>query len=220
MQNNNAEYKNPFTRQDVSDSLNTLKGIDNFEEAAKLIFDACKKITGATAGYVALLSDAGDENEVLFLDAGGRPCSVDENLPMPIRGLREVAYRTGKVAFDNGFANSEWMKFMPQGHVPLDNVMFAPLLNGQKVVGIVGLANKPSDFNENDVVVAETLGHIVAMSLLKAKEREQYLTIEDKIHQIMDRLQQKEADNRPSTESEIIALKKQLRHLLQTLDNS
>ena len=58
----------------------------DFESAARTIFDACKRLTGATAGYVALLSDDGDENEILFLDAGGRECNVDPHLPMPIRG--------------------------------------------------------------------------------------------------------------------------------------
>ena len=47
---------------------------------------------GATSGYVALLSEDGAENEVLFLEAGGFPCDVDPKLPMPIRGLRAEAY--------------------------------------------------------------------------------------------------------------------------------
>jgi PAS domain S-box-containing protein len=70
-----------------------------FQDAARSIFDICKNITGAAAGYVALLSKDGTENEVLFLDSGGRPCTVDPELPMPIRGLREEAYRTGKAVY-------------------------------------------------------------------------------------------------------------------------
>ena len=67
----------------------------DFEIAARTIFDAAKDLTGATAGYVALLAPDGSENEVLFLDSGGQPCSVDPLLPMPIRGLRAEAYRSG-----------------------------------------------------------------------------------------------------------------------------
>lgn len=63
-----------------------------FTKVARTIFDSCKKLIGATAGYVALLSADGKENEVLFLDSGGLKCTVDPNLPMPIRGLREKAY--------------------------------------------------------------------------------------------------------------------------------
>ena len=41
-----------------------------FQGSARAIFDSCKELLGATAGYVALLSDDGKENEVLFLDSG------------------------------------------------------------------------------------------------------------------------------------------------------
>ena len=74
-----------------------------FPDSARAIFDAAKELIGATAGYVALLSDNGRENEVLFLDAGGRPCTVDPSLPMPIRGLRAEAYNSGQVAVENDF---------------------------------------------------------------------------------------------------------------------
>src|SRR5208337_2262801 len=98
-----------------------------FQDSARAIFDSCKELIGATAGYVALLSDTGKENEVLFLDSGGLPCTVNPSLPMPIRGLRGEVYNTGKVAIENDFPKSEWQKFSPEGHVILQNVMFAPL---------------------------------------------------------------------------------------------
>jgi hypothetical protein len=41
-----------------------------FEPTARAIFDICKELTGATAGYVALMSADGSENEVLFLRRG------------------------------------------------------------------------------------------------------------------------------------------------------
>ena len=113
-----------------------------FAESARSIFDHCKDLIGATSGYVALLSDTGEENEVLFLEAGGLPCDVDPQLPMPIRGLRAEAYRTNKTVYHNDFMNSEWVDFMPKGHVILRNVMFAPLILEGKTVGIIGLANK------------------------------------------------------------------------------
>lgn len=86
-----------------------------FEDAARAIFDSCKELIGATAGYVALFSGEGSENEVLFLDAGGLPCSVDPSLPMPIRGLRGEAYKTGRTVYDNNFSKSRWMEYYAWG---------------------------------------------------------------------------------------------------------
>ncbi len=141
-----------------------------FKKAARAIFDHCKDLIGATSGYVALLSETGEENELLFLEAGGLPCSVDPELPMPIRGLREEAYQSNKAVFHNDFMNSEWVDFMPKGHVVLKNVMFAPLVIEGKTVGIIGLANKAGDFNDNDAKMATGFGELAAIALKNSKD--------------------------------------------------
>jgi len=137
----------------------------NFSESARSIFDYCREMTGAQAGYVALLSDDGNENEVLFLEAGGLPCSVDPNLPMPIRGLRALSYETHKAVYENDFMNSAWTRYLPEGHVAMRNVIFAPLNLEGKTVGIIGLANKPSDFNDEDAEIAAAFGDLAAIAL-------------------------------------------------------
>lgn len=140
-----------------------------FTDAARAIFDRCRELTGAVSGYVALLSDGGQENEVLFLEAGGLPCTVDPSLPMPIRGLRGVAYETHQVAYDNDFVQSSWAAYMPSGHVELRNVMFAPLNIGGQTVGIMGLANKPTGFTDEDAGIAAVFGELAAVALLNSR---------------------------------------------------
>ena len=140
-----------------------------FPISARAIFDAAKELIGATAGYVALLSDNGRENEVLFLDAGGLPCTVDPSLPMPIRGLRAEAYNSGKVAVENDFNKSDWKKFMPNGHVQLKSVLFAPLMIEQRPVGVIGLANKPGGFTKRDREMAMAFGEIASVALVNSK---------------------------------------------------
>jgi GAF domain-containing protein len=84
----------------------SILGSGGFEASARAIFDYCCEMTGATSGYVALLSDDGQQNEVLFLEAGGLPCSVDPSLPMPIRGLRAEAYESKAAVYHNDFMPS------------------------------------------------------------------------------------------------------------------
>lgn len=144
----------------------------SFADTARRIFDLCRQLLGAASGYVALLSQDGHENEVLFLEAGGLPCSVDPGLPMPIRGLRADAYRTGKPVFDNDFAHSPWMEFMPEGHVSLNNVLFAPLNLGGRTVGLLGIANKPGGFTEEDSALAGAFAEIAAIALSKVRDED------------------------------------------------
>lgn len=141
----------------------------SFTDAARAIFDLAREMTGAISGYVALLSKDGQENEVLFLEAGGMPCTVDPSLPMPIRGLRATAYETHKATYENDFMNSKWVKYMPKGHVSLKNVMFAPLNLDGKTVGLLGLANKPTDFTDADAEIASIFGELAAIALANSR---------------------------------------------------
>ena len=144
-----------------------------FKEAARAIFDEARRITGAQSGYIALLTPDGSENEVLFLESGGLPCTVDPELPMPIRGLRQVAYREKRTVFDNDFAHSKWIQFMPGGHVELRNVMFAPLVIDGETKGLMGLANKDGDFSQRDMEMATAFGEFAALALRNSRTLEQ-----------------------------------------------
>jgi PAS domain S-box-containing protein len=169
----------------VSGAKKVLK-YEGFAETAQALFLLCKKQIGAQSGYVALLSEGGEENEVLFLDSGGLPCTVDPELPMPIRGLRASAYATGEVAWENDFENSDWMRFMPTGHVRLKNVMFAPLVHEGKTVGLFGLANKRGDFDEEDARIALTFGELAAIALREAQRKDEIQQRERKFRSLFD----------------------------------
>src|SRR6056297_1566756 len=168
------------------ESSRAILSYEDFETAAKEIFDYCKRVTGATSGYVALLSEDGSENEVLFLDSGGLECTVDESLPMPIRGLRSKAYNLRKGVYDNDFANSHWVKYMPKVHMRLENVLFAPLIINDEVVGLIGLANKDGGFNNRDLKFISILGDIAALSLRNNRNLELLKESEEKYRLITE----------------------------------
>ncbi len=160
-----------------------------FAETARTVFDICSELIGSSSGYVALLSEDGSENEVLFLEAGNLPCSVAPDLPMPIRGLRQVAYDTGKAVFDNGFMDSQWEQYLPDGHVRLENVLFAPLVLEQKTVGLIGLANKQEGFTPNDARIAQGFAELAAIALQNSLNFEKRNTAEQANEDLIEKLQ-------------------------------
>lgn len=143
-----------------------------FARSAREIFDSCKELVGATAGYIALLSQDGSQNELLFLDSGGLPCRVDPSLPMPVRGLRAEAYLSKKAIYENNFRGSEWEQLMPTGHAELVSVMFAPLILNKEAVGLIGLANKPGGFTERDAELASAFADHAAIALQNSRSLE------------------------------------------------
>jgi len=189
-----ADYKkaleeNKLKQRETTSLLKASRYIplfDTFKDAAHMVFDICIELIGAKSGYIALLSEDGTENEVLFLESGGLPCYVDPELPMPIRGLREVAYRTKKAVYDNDFNNSQWMEFMPSGHVKLRNVLFVPLVIKEQVVGLMGIANKPEGFTESDVRLADAFGDMASVALKYAKYKDELRENEEKYRSMME----------------------------------
>ena len=145
----------------------------DFKGAAQALFYSCKQLIGATSGYIALVSQDGTENEVLFLDSCGLPCMVDKTLPMPIRGLRGEVFREAKTIYNNDFSKSKWMRFIPEGHTTISNVLFAPMVVDGKVLGLLGLANKPGGFTENDSRMATAFSGLAAIALTQKKAEEE-----------------------------------------------
>ncbi len=158
----------------------------SIENSARAIFNICAKRIGVDAGYFALLSEDGKYNEVIFLESGRMDCSVDPSLPMPIRGLREVAYKLGKATFDNNFRSSSYWKFMPKGHVDLENVLFAPVILENKSVGLMGFANKPGGFTDNDATIAQAFAEIAAVALRESRTQEELRRSEKKYRKYVE----------------------------------
>ncbi len=84
---------------------------------------------------------------------------------------------------------SDWIKFMPEGHVALNNVMFAPLVINNVVVGLIGLANKNGDFTENDAKTATYFGELAAISLKNSKDIDNWKKAVEEKEQLIKKLQ-------------------------------
>lgn len=193
-----------------------------FEDAARKLFDSCKNLTGAASGYVALLKDDGSENEVLYLDPGGATCSVAPSLPMPIRGFREVVYRTGEPAYENSFSQSDWMKFIPAGHVRLDSVLFAPMKIKGKVVGLLGLGNKPGGFSDSDTRMAGAFAELAAVALKNSQTLGALQKSQEELSQARDHLEDLVEDRTAELQKSNKDLEKQIagrRKAVKELEN-
>jgi PAS domain S-box-containing protein len=199
-----------------------------FHDSARRIYDVCKALLGATAGYVSLLTEDGSENDVVFLDSGDLVCTVDPDLPMPIRGLRAQAYRTGEPVYDNNFVDSAWQVYLPAGHSRLDNVLFAPLSLAGEVVGLMGLSNKPGGFSDHDARLAAAFGELAAVALMNSRTLEALQRARDELEDrvatrtaelsIANELLLAEIAERTAAEAQLRASEERFRQLAEHVD--
>jgi PAS domain S-box-containing protein len=124
----------------------------------------CKELTGAAAAFVAVTTDGGRSNKIKHLDLDALPCSMPLPDFTPVCGLRDLVYGSRMPVLDNDFMRSEWARLLPKGHIALESVLIAPLVIHDRVLGLLGLANKPGGFTEEDLKMARAFGEQAAIA--------------------------------------------------------
>lgn len=152
----------------------------------RTLYDSCKALVGARAGYVSLLSREGDTMEALFLDSGTEQCQVDSTTPMPIRGLRAQAVASMAPLVENDFAKTGFVELLPRGHQRLESVLFAPLVMEGRAMGLLGLANKPGGFTEEDARLAMAFGEMAAVALQNSRHLDALKESEERLRAVVE----------------------------------
>ncbi len=168
------------------DGARTVLKSSSLEDSTRAIFDRAREATGAASGFVMLLNDDGSERKVLFIETGDPSRDAEAAPPRLPNGLREHLRRDGTAVFENDFMSSEWAQGMPPGRIELRNILLAPLAVGGSVVGVMGLANKPGGFDDNDAGVSEAFGNLAAVALERSMSIEQLRESEEKYRLLAD----------------------------------
>ena len=140
-----------------------------FAETARIIFNKCRIILEAQAGFVALLDKSRRDMDILHLEQGGLPGPACYDSPFPARGLRLEALKNRRPVLCNNFRESKWAKLLPEGHASLHNVLLSPMVIENISVGLLGFANKPTDFDHDDMLIALSFAKLAALSLSGSK---------------------------------------------------
>lgn len=135
-----------------------------FEPAARAIFDACRKLLGAEAGYVGLLHDDGSRDDIVFSWPAEMTWGQAMAVSRPVRELRAEVYLTGKAMYLNQLASRGF-----SGQVEVESVLFAPVTVVDNSVGLLAFANKARGFSEEDTRMASAFGELAAVSLAKSR---------------------------------------------------
>ena len=105
-------------QQSIDRLLNSARGVpelNDFQSQSKEIFEQCRKITGASLGFIALISENRKQYEVIYIDPEGFEHSNLHEEKILISGLSQKAYKTNKSSYDNNFSSKDFNLFLPQG---------------------------------------------------------------------------------------------------------
>ncbi|MEN6557213.1 MAG: PAS domain S-box protein [Thermoguttaceae bacterium] len=122
---------------------------------AKVVEDAIQ-LTESAIGYLAIANDDGSELSLVYWSRLAQAgCSVvDRPLTFKTKdaGLWGEAVRQRKPMITNDYAAPNPLKRgLPEGHVPLVRHMNIPVFDGDRVVAVVGVGNKSTNYDDRDL---------------------------------------------------------------------
>lgn len=126
------------------------------EEFLDFVLDEIIKITQSTIGYIYFYNEVKEE---FTLNSWSKDvlaaCNVMEKQTTYLlnkTGLWGEAVRQRKPIIVNDFAASNpFKKGTPEGHVTMKSFLTTPVIIDEKIVAVVGVANKKTDYNDSDI---------------------------------------------------------------------
>ena len=164
------------------------------EKLAQLTLEQAKKLTGSPHGYVSFFEST-DGEAISFVPekALAGDCRVEGGFPkVTLHPRPDGAYpglwghslntRQGLIA--NRPPDHPSAAGLPEGHIPVNRFMSYPVVQADKLLGQIALANSDRDYTNDDLEAIAQLAYRYAEAIHLHRERIRRVELETKIQQI------------------------------------
>lgn len=136
---------------------------DQLDERAllQLGIDEAVRLTGSEIGYLHFVNDDQETLELVTWSTGTlRICDAayDEHYPVSQAGIWAETVLTRQPAMHNDYPSIPRRRGYPENHVPLIRHMGVPVIENGKVKMVLGVGNKPSDYDDSDLHELQLVG--------------------------------------------------------------
>ena len=128
----------------------------SLDELLTMILDEAEQLTGSSIGFFHFLEpdqrtlslqawSTNTLNTMCSAEGKGQHYSVDK------AGVWVDCIHTGKPVIHNDYAALPDRKGLPPGHAPIVRELVVPVFRNGRIVGIIGVGNKPTDYLKQDI---------------------------------------------------------------------
>lgn len=150
------------------------------EDFLRIALDRAAEITGSTVGFYHFV----EPDQVTISLQAWSTRTLQEFCKAQGSGMHYSLHEAGvwadsirqrRPVIHNDYAALPGQKGLPPGHAPILRELVVPVTRGDRVVSVLGVGNKPTDYTERDVGVAAYLADLL-WELAKRKQAEQNLS--------------------------------------------
>ena len=136
------------------------------DEILTCTLDEAEQLTGSQIGFFHFVEA---DQRTLSLQTWStntlqRMCTAEgkgQHYPAERAGVWADALRERRTVIHNDYAALAHAKGLPPGHAPVTRLMVVPVLRNQLVVALVGVGNKPSNYQPDDVANVAALADLI-----------------------------------------------------------
>lgn len=123
------------------------------EDLNHYVLDSCVRLTGSALGYLHYVN--AEENgfdSYVWSKGAAEACAARKYMDFSLTtaGLWAECMRQRGPVLCNEYASSPKKRGLPEGHIPIKRILSIPIMKGEKIVAVLGVANKPSPYDEAD----------------------------------------------------------------------
>ena len=151
----------------------------SLDEILQMALDAIETQTGSGIGFYHFLEA---DQETLSLQAWssntlGTICTAEgkgSHYPVSQAGVWVDCVHERRPVIHNDYAALPHKKGMPQGHAQIVREMLIPIVRKDRIMAIIGVGNKPTEYNTTDIEIASLLGDF-SWEIVERKRAEEEL---------------------------------------------
>jgi PAS domain S-box-containing protein len=161
------------------------------EELLQKTLDEIGRLTNSPIGFYHFISD--DEDSILlqswstktineFCKASGK----GEHYPLNMAGIWADSVRQKRPIIHNDYKTSPNKRGLPEGHAEVIRELVVPIIRSDKVVGVLGIGNRPTPYTEDDIAVVSFVADVAWEVASKKKIEEALKLSEQKYRELVE----------------------------------
>jgi len=148
------------------------------QKVASICLSVAEELTGSKFGFIGELNPAGLFDTIAISNPGWDTCKMPDSEAtrliknMKISGIDRSVLRDKKPRIVNEPASHPDRTGTPEGHPVIHSFLGVPLKQADKTIGMIGLANKESDYDLADQQAVEDLSLVFVEALERKRAKE------------------------------------------------
>jgi PAS domain S-box-containing protein len=169
-----SDYKRIQRLQEARGELTSLSEAGDIDKTMQVALDRAEALTQSAIGFFHFV-----EGERLVLRCWStrtlETCTASakgSHYPTWRAGVWADAVRRDEVVIHNDYAALPGRRSLPEGHVPLSRELVAPVHSQGRLVAVIGVGNKPCDYDQRDVESLTTLGGLAWEAVIRMRAKQ------------------------------------------------